>query len=93
MTEREKQKQQTPRWENHRRLQRSRAQAVPGTAGISVSFAALPVGTNGSDTDQSTRRFCAACQETSSEDVRNQQPPVVTPPVSRRIRRGVQRIR
>ncbi len=96
MTEQEQQELETLRQEKRQRLQQQRAQAALETAGVPQSFAALLAGTDDSDTDRRTADFCAAYQAALAEDIRQrlpQQPPVVTPPVPQRPRRGIQRIR
>ena len=96
MTEDEKKELEALRREKQQRLQQTRAKAALETAGVPVSFAALLAGGDDSDTDQRTQDFCAAYQAALAEDVRKrlpQQPPVVTPPAPKRVRRGIQRIR
>lgn len=76
-------------------VQQTRARAALEAAGVLVSFASLPAGGGDSDTDRCTQNFCAAYQAALAEDVRKhllQQPPVVTPPASKRVRRDIQRI-
>ena len=77
-------------------MQQTRAKEVLEAAGIPVSFASLLAGGDDADTDKRAQDFCASYQTALSEDVRKrlpQQPPVVTPPVPQRPRRGVRRIR
>lgn len=96
MTEEEKQELEALRMEKQQRTQRERAQAALETAGVPVAFASLLAGADDQDTDRRAEQFCAAYQEALAEDVRRrlpQQPPVVTAPAPRRVKRGVQRIR
>lgn len=95
MTEEEKQELNSLRAEKAQRIQRERAESALNAAGIPQSFAALLAGTDDTDTDQRTKRFCSAYQEALADDVRKrlpQQPPVVTPPSPQRQKRGVHRI-
>lgn len=96
MTEDEKKELETLRQEKRQQTQQARAKAALEVAGIPASFAPLLAGGDDADTDRRTQDFCAAYQAALSEDVRKrlpQQPPVVTPPIPKRIRRGIQRIR
>lgn len=96
MTEEEKQELESLRQEKHQRTQTQRAEASLHLAGVPTSFAALLIGKDDADTDSKTSQFCAAYQAALTEDVRSrlpQQAPIVTPPVSQRPKRGIQRIR
>ena len=96
MTEEEKQELEALRREKYQRTQTERAETALAQAGVPSSFAPLLVGEDDSDTDQRTKRFCAAYQAALAEDVRQrlpQQPPVVTPPAPQRAKRGIQRLR
>ena len=96
MTEEEKQELESLRLEKHQRTQQARAQTALEAAGIPAAFASILAGTSDQDTDERTSRFCSAYQSALTEDIRKrlpQNPPVVTPPVSQRARRGIQRVR
>ena len=96
MTEEEKQELETLRREKHQRTQQARAQAALEAAGVPQSFAVLLVGADDHDTDKRAEQFCAVYQAALAEDIRKrlpQQPPVVTPPTPKRVKRGIQRIR
>ena len=96
MTEEEKLELETLRQEKHQRTQTERARAMLEVSGVPGNFAALLVGADDADTDHKTAQFCAAYQSALSEDVRRrlpQQAPVMTDPVPKRPRRGIQRIR
>jgi len=96
MTEEEKQELETLRQEKQQRLQQERARAALEKAGVPISFASLLIGNSDEDTDRRTAAFCETYQQALADDVRQrlpQQPPLVTPPVPKRARRGIQRIR
>lgn len=96
MTEEEKKELESLREEKRQRVQQARAQEALKVAGIPASFASLLAGGDDAETDLRTKDFCAAYQAALSEDVRKrlpQQPPLVAPPVPKRVKRGVQRIR
>ena len=96
MTEDEMRELEALRAEKHQRTQQARAQAALDSAGVPTAFAALLTGTDDADTDRRTEQFCAAYQAALAEDIRKrlpQQAPLVTPAVTQRPRRGIQRIR
>lgn len=96
MTDEEKKELEALRAEKHSREQAERARAALSTAGVSVGFAALLIGTDDADTDQRVRDFCGAYQASLTEDIKKrlpEQPPTLTAPLPQRPKRGIQRIR
>ena len=70
MTDEEKKELEALRAEKHSREQAERARAALTTAGMSVGFAALLIGTDDADTDRRVQNFCAAYQESLAEDIK-----------------------
>lgn len=96
MTDEEKMELEALRAEKHSREQAERARAALSTAGVSVGFAALLIGTDDADTDRRVQNFCAAYQESLAEDIKKRLPeqtPTMTAPAPQRPKRGIQRIR
>lgn len=96
MTDEEKKELETLRAEKHSREQAERARAALTTAGVSVGFTALLIGTDDADTDRRVQNFCAAYQESLAEDIKKRLPeqtPTMTAPAPQRPKRGIQRIR
>ncbi len=96
MIDEEKMELEMLRAEKHNREQTERARAALSTAGVSVGFAALLIGTDDADTDRRVQNFCAAYQESLAEDIKKRLPeqtPTLTAPLPQRPRRGIQRIR
>ena len=96
MTDEEKMELEALRAEKHNREQTERARAALSTAGVSVGFVALLIGTDDADTDRRVQNFCAAYQESLAEDIKKRLPeqtPTLTAPLPQRPRRGIQRIR
>ena len=96
MTDEEKKELEALRAEKHNREQTERARAALSTAGVSVGFAALLIGTDDADTDRRVQNFCAAYQESLAEDIKKRLPeqtPTMTAPAPQRPKRGIQRIR
>ena len=96
MTDEEKKELEALRAEKHSREQTERARAALTTAGVSVGFAALLIGTDDADTDKRVKDFCTAYQSSLTEDIKKrlpEQPPTITAPQPQRPKRGIQRIR
>lgn len=96
MTEEEKKELEALRAEKHSREQTERARTALNTAGVSVGFAALLVGTDDADTDRRVQEFCTAYQASLTEDIKKRLPersPTLTAPLPQRPKRGIQRIR
>lgn len=96
MTDEEKKELEALRAEKHSREQTERARAALTTAGVSVGFAALLIGSDDADTDKRVKDFCTAYQSSLTEDIKKrlpEQPPTITAPQPQRPKRGIQRIR
>lgn len=96
MTEEEKKELEMLRQEKQRQMQQARAREALKTAGVPDSFAPLLAGTDNGDTDKRAETFCAAYQAALAEAVQKRLPdcaPVMEAAPSRRVERGVRRIR
>lgn len=84
------------RAEKRKREQTARAASALENANVPQGFAALLVGSDDADTDSRVQEFCAAYQASLTEDIKKRlpsQPPAMTSPLPRRVKRGVQRLR
>lgn len=96
MTDEEMQELETLRREKAAREQTQRAKAALDTARVPAEFATLLIGENDDDTDNRTSAFITTYQSALSQDVRSRLPetaPMVTPPMPKRAKRGIQRLR